>query len=191
MNVLTHGSAAKKRHSMLLLIIAVILCVAIIGSTVAYLLIKFGTMKNIFVPGKVSEKITETFDGEIKKDVKIKNTGNTDAYVRATVVFNWEDENGVVLYKSLTAGTDYTIAFDNTGAWVKGSDGYWYLKAPLAKGAESATLIKECKPVDAAVPEGYMLSVDVITEAIQADPTDAVKTAWGVKVAQNGNLSFD
>ncbi len=189
MNIFTHGSAAKK-HSLLLLIIAVFLCVALIGSTVAYLIIRFGTIKNVFVPGKVSETITETFDGKIKQDVKIKNTGDATAYVRATVVFNWKNANGEILYTALAANTDYTITYDTSGAWIKGSDGYWYHKAPIAPDSESVAFIKECKPVDSAVPEGYMLSVDIISEAVQADPTDAVKAAWGVQVAQDGSLSF-
>ena len=56
---------------------------AVIGSTVAFLITNTGPVENTFAYASVSCEVKEDFNGSTKKDVQIKNTGSTDAYIRA------------------------------------------------------------------------------------------------------------
>ena len=50
----------------------------------------------------------------------------------------------------------------------------------------TSVLFTDCKLTDTAVvPEGYNLSVEIIASAIQAEPDEAVETAWPAVVADD------
>ena len=51
-------------------------------------------------------------------------------------------------------------------------------------------LIKSCASKNNAPDDNYNLSVEIIAEAIQSVPEEAVKDAWGVTV-NNGTLSVN
>ena len=74
-----------KKTVVLLTAIAVLLC-ATVGGTVAYLVTSTRSITNTFTPSNVTISIEESMSGNVKNDVKIKNTGNTAAYIRAAVV---------------------------------------------------------------------------------------------------------
>lgn len=178
-----------KRAVILLISLLLVLCVAA-GLTLGYVFDSTGEVTNEFNPGKVTTTIVEEFDGETKKSVKVKNTGDTDAYIRVKLNFTWvsEDDENIVYSQTPKLNTDYTVTYvnnaetDNDPKWVLGVDGFWYYTMPVAPDDSTKVLIEECKVIDTAIPEGYKLSLNVISSAIQADPTDAVQSAWGATV---------
>lgn len=170
------------------LFIAILLLIsAAIGSTVAYLITRTESVENTFTPGQVSCEVEESFDKKEKKDVQIKNTGNTDAYIRATYVVNWLDSQGNIV-ASVPDGYNCSLTEKPGGAWIKGSDGYFYYPTPVAPDASTEGSLLTCKVTYPANPE-YTLSVEILATAVQSNPASAVEAAWGVTVGSNGQIS--
>lgn len=160
------------------LIMAVLLLFgAAVGSTVAFLTDKTVPVKNSFEYAKVSCEVTENFTNNKKDNVRVKNTGTTDAYIRATYVVNWVDAQGNIA-SSDPAGYKYTLTANLNNSWTKGSDGYFYYTSPIAPGDSTQGSLLTCTVTYPDNPE-YTLSVEVLAEAIQSVPEDAVKAAWG------------
>lgn len=144
-----------------------------VGGTIAYLITDTGPVTNTFTPGNVACEVIEKFNGTTKSDVKIENTGNTDAYIRAAIVINWQDDNGNVVAEPVLEN-DYTMTL-GTG-WIP-QNGYYYCTAADAQNqTKTSQLIVSCAPK--GTPK-YHLSVSVLAQAIQAEPNTAVKDAWG------------
>ena len=158
------------------LVLTVVLSVAIIGTTLAYIIVKTNELNNTFTPGEVDISINGS---------TITNIEDTDVYVRAAVVATWVNDNGtpddktddVILSTMPVEGTDkdYTITYNTDANWVQGSDTFWYYKEPISKD-ESVTLIDGVTAN--TTMEGYTLRVQVLSSAIQAEPADAVTGAW-------------
>ena len=179
----------NKKLIVLLAALALTACV-VIGTTVAYLVDTAGPVKNIFQPTKVECSIDEKFEEDVKTDVKVNNIGDVDAYIRVAIVVTWQDDDGNVYANAPVLGTDYTIELNlNNTNWVQNGDYYYYTK-PVAVGGSTEVLIKECKPVEGKTPDGYGLNVEILAEAIQSEPAEAVKESWGVSV-NDGTLSFN
>lgn len=179
-----------KKMLVLLTALIVVLCAAV-GGTVAYLATSTGSVTNTFTPTSVSTDIDEDFNDNdnVKKDVKVKNTNEVDVYIRAAVVITWQDSSGKVLGQVPVAGTDYAITW-SMADWIgPKSDGYYYYKKPVSKNESTGVLFTDCKPKKAAPVDGYTLHVEIISEAIQAEPTTAVTQAWGVTVSTDGTIS--
>lgn len=169
----------RRSHKPTLLMMALAIVLgAFVGTTVAYLFTNTDALTNTFNPAKVTTEITEDFDKNVKDNVKVKNTGDIDAYIRAAVVVTWQDVNGNVHPTAPVAGTDYTVTWTMDG-WVKSGNFYYYTK-PVAAGASTGILLTDCKPVEGMAPEGYHLSVEILASAIQSEPASAVVEAWGV-----------
>ena len=182
----TKASLGRSKRILLLAALVMILTAAI-GGTIAYIVTSTTAVENTFTPAKVETEIKETFDGTVKTNVSVKNTGEVAAYIRAAIVVSWKTTTGET-YAIAPGADDYTITLNETD-WVKIGD-YWYCKAPVAVGANTAVLIDECKLKEGVTPpNGYYLSVDVITSAIQAEPTDAVTGAWGVTLDDAKNIA--
>lgn len=167
----------KKSIAMLVSIIALLTIVA--GTTIAYLYTNTPSITNTFTPTKVTTTIVEDDPSDTKNNVKVKNTGDIDAYIRATVIVTWKDASGQVHATAPVAGTDYEVTYPTDTGWVEGSDGYYYYTSKVAAGGSTGVLLTDCKPVGGKTPAGYHLSVEILASAIQAEPSDAVTTAWG------------
>ena len=167
------------------LLIAIVMVIgAVAGTTVAFLTTKTEDVANQFEYGKVSCQVDETFANGTKSDVKITNTGNIPAYIRAKVVVTWKDADGNV-YGKAPASSDYSITYGSE--WTQGTDGYYYYNTPVDANGSTPALITECKKTaDAAAPEGYDLSVEIIADAIQSQPANARTEAWNYP-ASSGN----
>lgn len=175
----------KQERRVSALALVCIICCLVSGLTLAYLVTSTEALTNVFGVPNFDTGISEDFsDGKVKKDVKIQNTGDVDAYVRVMVVVTWVNDAGEVYPQIPVEGTDYTITWttDET-AWVKGKDGYWYYTTPIAPDAATAVLFTDCTPVDGKAPDGYYLSVEILSQSIQAVPANAVENAWGVTVS--------
>lgn len=191
------------KKAVVLVASAVLLVVVAVGGTFAWLTSKPGMLNNSFTVGTVSVEVDEELDGNTKKNVTIKNTGSSDAYIRATVVYNWVNANGDMLYgEPPYENIDYTVSY-NTTDWIQGSDGYWYYKYKVASYASTKNLINTLTPTADKGPHGqyntdssewasalqFYLGVNIVGAGIQANPSTTVESEWGVTVNSDGTLS--
>ena len=178
----------RKKHSRIrmnklaILFIAVVMLIgAVVGSTVAFLVTDTQPVTNTFEYAKVScEVIEDTWNQTTKSGVHIKNTGTTDAYIRATYVVNWLNKDGTIA-ASVPEGYSYDLTENPNNVWAKGDDGYFYYWTPVAPGNSTPESLLNCT---AHYPEGvepqYILSVEILATAVQSTPANAVADAWGV-----------
>ncbi len=149
-----------------------------VGGTVAWLSTRTDAVTNTFLPSKVSCKVEEGFDGTTKTHVNVKNTGDTDAYIRVKLVSYRTNEAGDHI-----GGVAELPKFSLGANWVS-YEGFYYYTLPVAPGAapaanlaDSITLTGEYKDAD-----GGRQAIDVMAEAIQSVPPEAMGQAWGVSI---------
>lgn len=174
----------KRKWLGTLVALALVLCIAG-GATLAFLMVTTPSLTNVFQYGHVTCKVDETFQDNVKTDVSIRNTGDTQSYIRVKLVFTWKDKDGNVSAQPVKTG-DYTLELKEDGWFEK--DGYYYAKAPVAPKENTPVLIEKCTEVAANAPDGYTLSLEILADAIQSTPTRAVEQAWGVTVDTDGLL---
>ena len=178
----------KNKKLLLIAIAVVIVTVACtVGGTLAYLFTGTPSVDNSFQTVYVSCSVEEKFDGRTKSDVAVKNTGDINAYIRATFVVMWVANDGSVLSTKPVLGTDYTLTY-GSGKWALGSDGFYYYTLPVSAGDTTEILLDKVILTGTA-PEGYSLTVHVAATAIQATPVAAVTEAWGVQINSDGRLT--
>ena len=173
-----------------ILFMAIIMLIgAVIGSTVAFLITNTGPVENKFAYASVSCAVEEKFDGSTKEKVQIKNTGSTDAYIRATYVVNWVDSATGNIVASVPKGYSYELTENPGGMWRKDRDGYFYYLTPVAPSESTPGSLLTCKVTYPENPE-YRLSVEILATAIQSTPAKAVTEAWGedFSISANGSL---
>lgn len=178
----------RTQRPTLLLTALVLIFGALVGSTVAFLFTNTGAVTNTFNPSSVTTEIVEEFNGEVKKNVTVKNTGDIPAYIRAAVVVTWQNDAGQVYAETPTEGTDYTVTWTKDD-WVKYTDGYYYYTSAVAAGASTGVLLTDCKPVEGKAPNGYYLCVEILASGIQSEPETAVIDAWGVRPTTLGGAA--
>ena len=188
------GRPLSSRKALFALVSVLVLVFAAVGVTVAYLQTQTEPLENQFTPAKVSCKVEETFEDNVKSNVTIQNTGDTDAFIRVAVVANWvqTDENSSVtsVYaQQPVAGTDYTLtlADDVNEKWLKDSNGFYYYKDAVQPNEVTAVLIEECKPIVGKAPAGSTLAVEIVASAIQASPETVAEEYWHISV-ENGEI---
>ena len=158
------------------------LTIAIVGTTLALLVMATRPLNVEFQPSTVS--IAKTTDGK-----GVINDGDVDVYARVALIFTWEsttEENSIMSTPPIE-GINYNLTVAD--GWVRAADGFWYSPAPLSPN-EICNVISSVSLVGSA-PEGHDLSVEMLIDAIQADPVDAVMESWesGVtSVGENGTL---
>lgn len=184
-----HGRSRKRRRNckiQALFFSLLFLVIVSVGGTMAYLFTQTEPIENTFTPSKVTCQVTENFNNEIKKNVNVKNTGDTDAYIRVKLVtyrVNSENQHigGVATIPDFTPGTN----------WVKYDD-YYYYTLPVAPNNMPATdligesgITLEESYTDA---DGGKQVIEVMAEAIQSNPERAVGDSWGVTISE-GNVT--
>lgn len=178
----------------------ILLLLVSVGTTLAYIFTETKPVENTFNPSKVSCAVVEnkgtpvtgsvTNTGDIKENVQIKNTGDTDAYIRVAVVVNWMDEAGTKVWATKPIeDTEYSITYANTPNWVKGSDDYWYYtkSVPPTEGNNLTDILIKNATQNKEGPKGtdgtqYYLSIEIVASAIQSTPETVVAEQWGVTV---------
>ena len=179
-----------------------LLLLATVGTTLAYIFTETESVENTFNPSKVSCAVVENgyepVSGkiqnisDIKSNVQIKNTGDTDAYIRVAVVVNWASADGSCVWAQTPADDDYTITYNLSNGWFNGGDGFYYYSKAVSPGESTSVLIDEAKQLLAA-PKGtdgtqYYLSIEIVASAIQSTPETVVENHWGVTV-ENGVIT--
>lgn len=188
------GRPLSSRKALFALVSVLVLIFAAVGVTVAYLQTQTEPLENEFTPAKVSCEVAETFDDSVKSDVSIRNTGDTDAFIRVAIVANWVqiDENSSVTSvhaQKPVAGTDYTLTLAENFSenWFQDGNGFYYYKNAVEPNGSTAVLIKECKPIEDTAPAGYTLAVEIVASAIQASPETVAEEYWHISV-ENGEI---
>lgn len=180
-------------RSFVVLAALLVLVLGIVGTTLAWLTDKTKDLTNTFEYAKVSCEVLETVTQTTKSDVRIKNTGNTDAYIRATYVVTIRDYNGNILYDAYETETFQKYMKDLEGKistdpyWQKGEDGYLYYRLPVPPDGETHNLFGLGEIIDYAKikinERTYAKTyVEILASAVQAMPTNAVTEAWGATV---------
>lgn len=177
-----HKKNIKSRMSKsvaILVSLVLLLCISV-GGTVAFLVSSDGPLYNLFNPSQVTTKVEETLDGNIKKDVYIQNTGDTDAWIRAAVVVTWQDEDGNVYGQAPKEGIDYHLELPVEWDWICSIyTKFYYYSDSVPAGGTTSNLIEACYlDEDANVPDGYYLNVEIVASGIQSNPRDVVVNEW-------------
>lgn len=170
----TNKSGFRWKRSGILLAAVIVLLAGAVGGTWAFLVAQSEPVQNNFTYAHVRCTIDEKFENGVKSDVKIQNTGDIPAYIRARIVVTWKDRSGNVSAVPVK-DTDYTITFNETD-WTQQGD-YWYCNTAVDATKFTPVLITECKKTGTA-PDGYNLSVEILADAIQSEPANAVTEAW-------------
>ena len=170
----------------LIIAMAFVLLGTAVGTTLAYIFDRTPSVENSFEPVYVSCAIEERFDGVTKSEVKVRNTGDINVFIRATFVAMWVADDGKVLSVAPVEGVDYAIQLGSS-KWQKGSDGFYYYTSQVAPTSATEMLIDTIS-VTGDAPKGYKLAVHVAATAIQAEPAGVIAETWGATVQTNGTI---
>ena len=173
---LQHRRKRRSKKTGMLFLSLLLVATMVVGGTLAYLFTNTEPVENIFTPSYVSCSVTEEFNGTIKSNVNVTNTGNIDAYIRVKLVtYRVNDKEQHI------GGTASLPTFKLGENWVL-YDGYYYYTLPVAPRespktnlTDSMTLIGSYTDAD-----GGKQVIEVMAEAIQSTPAKAVTEAWGV-----------
>lgn len=162
----------RKLNKYFLVTLSLILVLGMgVGATVAYLIADSDTVTNTFSPGHVGCVVTggTAQIGTNTYTVKPDSDTNTDVYLRATVVANWVDGAGNVYWQPPKIDS---VSGEN---W-SGSGIYYYGPMVAPDGAASPLTVT----VSGTNPDAntYHLEIDVLGEAIQAEPSEAKADSW-------------
>ena len=180
---------SRKNTRIITLLIALLLFSALaVGGTVAWLTANATPVENTFTPSNVACSVTEEFDGTTKSNVNVTNTGDTEAYIRVKLVTYRVNANGDHI-----GGTATIPTFTPGKGWVKYGEYYYYTKPVAANGGTPANpLIGEpgialIKYDDA---DGGKQAIEVMAEAIQSQPAEAVGSSWGVSISEGSVTAY-
>lgn len=169
--------SGMRRGIATVLSLLIILTVSV-GGTLAYLITHTNPVRNQFTPSYVACQVTEDFDGKTKSNVNVTNTGDTEAYIRVKLVTYRVNTDGQHI-----GGTAEIPTFTPGTNWVKDGEYYYYTK-PVAPGAKPETELIGTTGIalksaynDA---DGGKQVIEVMAEAIQSGPAEAVVSSWGV-----------
>lgn len=182
-NKKTEIRSQKRKNKLHKLPIAVISLLIVllcgIGGTYAFLADETKLLVNTFETSDITIDIEENFDGTNKSDINVEVTGDTEAYVRVNLVtYRVNDRNEPI------GGSATIPAFTLGKGWEQIGDYYYYLY-PVKPGSKPAQALNqdaiELKQYEDA--DGGKQVIDVMAEAIQSQPWEAVQEAWGKAVA--------
>lgn len=182
-------SKMKYRRFSVLLASLLLIAVVGVGATVAYLMDVTDEVRNTFSPTAADITVTEDFKNNVKKSVIVTNNGEIPVFVRATLAIYWTDAEGVIVKPNGCQHSEIVLG----SGWQEytADSGIYYYTDKLTPGASTPSLIDPQYPITTVItPEGvdYNLVIEVLTEAIQAEPLEAVQEAWGVTIS-NGSVT--
>lgn len=173
----------RKTKTILVLAMVVLVLACAVGGTIAFLIDTTGAVTNTFTPAKVTCAVVEgDFSPGVsttKNNVKIQNTGTTDAWIRATVVANWvvgEGNNAKVV-----APCDITFALPTE--WIL-KDGYYYYSQPVPANEYTADLITRYTAPTGG-PEGAHLEMTIVCQVVQSNLGSSAQAAFAKAAAGN------
>ena len=181
----------KKKLKKWMIAGAALVATAAIGVTLGFMFRKTG-ITNTFVPAEVSCTVLEKLDGtdvsegstvvgSEKSDICVRNTGNVKEYLRVRLVSYFVDADGNVSGAESSVYPKITL---NNG-WLAGEEQTYYYTEPIEPGELTPVMCSPFALCEKETQDGKKLYqvIEVFAEAIQAEPADAVRKAWGVTVA--------
>ena len=182
----------SKRIKHLLIAAAALCIVAAVGLTLAFMF-KKAEKTNRFIPAEVSCAVREKMDGnEVngtdavggeKSDIRAENTGNVKEFIRLRLISYYVDSNGDI---AGTAASQYPNLTINNG-WIAGANRTYYYPYPVEPGSLTGILCEPFTLGQTQLENGTTAyqTIEVIAEAVQAEPISAVQESWGVTVENN------
>ena len=179
----------KAQRKRILVLAAAAAALAAVGVTMAFMFRKAGA-ENRFEPAAVTCGVREQLNddtytsgshtGDVKSNIRVENTGTYPAYVRVRLVSWWANANG----EAVGGVPARQPAVQLRSGWRAGSGGTYYYTEAVAPRDMTGVL---CEPMVLETGTGLDGStiyqvVEVLAEAIQAAPEEAVSAAWGVTV---------
>lgn len=166
-----------------------VLLTVTVGGTLAYLVADTKPVVNTFTPSHVDCTVTEDFNGIVKSNVNVTNTGDIDAYLRVKLVSYRVNAGGQHI-----GGEAPVKDFELGANWVK-HDGYYYYTLPVKPTEQPITDLSDNIELQEYLvtsddPDGGKQVIEVMAEAIQAEPAKAVGEAWGVSISENSVTSY-
>ena len=185
----TRRRRRRRRNGRLtaMVVAAILLLALAIGGTVAWLSTTDKPIENKFLPSKVSCEVQEKFDGNVKTNVNVKNTGDIPAFIRVKLVSYRTNDAGQHI-----GGIAELPSFTPGAGWVKYGDYYYYTQPVAAGGFPAANLTNSMTLTENYTDaDGGHQSIDVMAEAIQSVPAQAVGEAWGVSITAGSVTAYN
>ena len=175
-----------RRKKTLAIVSIALLLWCTIGATLAWLSDVTGPVKNTFQPSHVSCAVTESFDGTTKRNVNVTNTSDIDAYLRVKLVAYRVNGQGqhigaIAEIPQFTPGKN----------WVE-VGGYYYYTLPVAPGQNPTKALIDSIALAGSYEDadGGKQVIEVMAEAIQSSPAEAVGDAWGVTISEGSVMPY-
>ena len=167
----------KNKRIILIIMICMFTLALVSTPVVAYMIKQTTTAENTFTPATVECQLKEEFTDNEKTSITVTNKGNINAYIRVRLVTYMTDGAGNVT-TATPPSVDLTLGDNLGGDWIKdaNSNTYYYKNAVAPNGTTGDLLKAKISLEDGQV-------VVVLAEAIQANPSNAVASAWGVTIA--------
>ena len=159
-------------------VLCVLIAVINVIVTLAYMKDKTEPVNNIFAAGTVKCSVVEQLNGDntAKTAIQVRNDGTSAVYVRVKLVTYWVNAQNEVVGKPSA-----TLSINLSDGWIDDGNNVYYCKSPVESGELSPNLLS----ADLAMTSdsgGARQVIEVISEAIQITPEEAVESAWGVNV---------
>lgn len=178
----------SKRTVLTVLTLALVLLLSV-GGTLAWLTAQTGSITNTFTLANFDIDVEETFDNATKTNVGVTNRSDVPVYVRVALIPTWVDKSGNPVGKAVSLD-DLNIdwgpadgretASEPGNDWIK-IDEYWYYTKPVPAGATTDNLIAKAT-ITYENGSTEIMRLEVMADAIQAEPDSAVKSVWPVTV---------
>lgn len=173
-----HTRASAPRRGLVLAAALALTLIFSAGGTLAWLAAGTEDTVNTFSPAQMEITVREDFDGKTKKSVKVENKSETAVYIRVALVPTWVNAAGEPMAESASLA-DLTITGLPGNGWFE-QDGFYYYKSPVPAGGITPDLLGSAVVKDNAAPTGCTMELQVLAQAVQATPKDAVTAAWGL-----------
>ena len=184
----------KKQLIAVLSLVAVVVMVAVSDYADAYMRKTTEEIDNNFIPAEVTCDVIETFDetSGIKSSVQVKNTGNISSYIRLRIVSYYVDSEGEIQF---VPSPKVNVNYNKSDWFIDAEEDTYYYRYPVVNGENTAEFLAEGATIKlgsyTANSITYYQVVEIVAEAIQAEPAKSVESAWPVKVdAETGCISL-
>ena len=176
-----------KKGSKLAAFVIVLTLAAAVGTVFSYMFRRTEEKNNRFDTAKVSCGVQELTDENVteKTSIKVKNTGNIDAYLRVRLVSYWvqtaEDGDPEIAGKP-----SITPAVEPGEGWIAGPSNTYYYQNPVSPNDLTNELLSS--KITLREDDGYRQVIEVFAEAIQSKPASSVMESWNVTLDADGKI---
>lgn len=177
---------SKHNKIQILLLSFLLITTMAAAGTLAYLSARTTDLKNTFKPTHVTCQVTEQFDGTTKSSVNVTNTGDIEAYIRVKLVSYRVNQEGQHI-----GGAAEVPDFAPGTNWVK-NGAFYYYTLPVNPGEQPADDLIDQITLSGSYQDadGGKQVIEVMAEAIQSGPVEAVGSSWGVTIAPGSVTAY-